>query len=97
MSRLGERSEPQQRTATATAFANTTYAFYLANDTSGTNIPALGAYGYANGVAWAVLDHTADGVVSEFAVIPEPDTYAMLFSGFGLLFAFRRVRRRFGA
>ena len=39
-------------TATATAFANTTYAFYLANDTSGTNIPALGAYGYANGVAW---------------------------------------------
>ena len=44
-----------------------------------------------------MLDHTTDVGVSEFAVIPEPGTYAMLFSGFGLLFAFRRVRRRFGA
>jgi hypothetical protein len=74
-------------------FANESYATYLAT-TAGGDTPALGAYGYNNGVAWAVLDHTTDGTISEFAVIPEPSSYAMIFSGFGMLIAFRRLRRR---
>ena len=80
-----------------TLFANESYAQYVAG-TSGGDTPALGAYGYSNGAAWAVLDH--DGIsgpasVSEFAVmIPEPGTYAMIFSGFGMLIGLHRLRRR---
>ena len=75
-------------------YANKSYAAYLAG-TQGGDTPALGAYGYTTGVAWAVLDHTAvSDPISEFAVIPEPGTYAMLFSGFGMLIGLRRLRRR---
>jgi autotransporter-associated beta strand protein len=35
-----------------------------------------------------------NGNVMEFEVIPEPSTYAMIFSGFGMLFGFQKVRRR---
>jgi hypothetical protein len=72
------------------------YLTYL-DTTSGSDSPALGTYGYdsTNHVAWAVLNHTATGGgLAEFAVIPEPGTYAMIFSGFGLLAGLRRVRRR---
>ena len=77
-------------------FFNGSYAQYLISLGGPNSPPVLGAYGYAGGVAWAVLDHTYfdDAPVSEFAVIPEPDTYAMIFSGFGMLVAFRRLRRR---
>jgi len=62
----------------------------------------LGAYGYYNGVAWAVLDHTgiSDGSggfqngTNEFAVIPEPSTWGMILSGFGMLIGIQRLRRR---
>ncbi|HWB58334.1 MAG TPA: PEP-CTERM sorting domain-containing protein, partial [Chthoniobacteraceae bacterium] len=77
-----------------TLFANESYATYLAG-TAGGDTPALGAYGYSNGVAWAVLDHTSlQDPIAEFAVIPEPGTYAMIFSGFGMLIGFQRLRRR---
>jgi hypothetical protein len=51
----------------------------------------LGAYGYdtSTNTAWAVLDHNSD-----FEVIPEPSTYAMIFSGFGMLCVWHRSRRR---
>ena len=56
----------------------------------------LGAYGYVynsgdptQDIVWAVLDHNSD-----FESIPEPGTYAMIFSGFGMLIGFRRLRRR---
>jgi len=50
----------------------------------------LGAFGYdpTTDTAWAVLDHNSD-----FEVIPEPGTYAMIFSGFGMLIGFQRIRR----
>jgi autotransporter-associated beta strand protein len=75
--------------------ANTDYQTYVANNPSLTLAQQLGAYGYTDGVAWAVLDQ--DGVndpLSEFAVIPEPGTYALIFSGFTLLLGFRKLRRR---
>jgi len=77
------------------------YALYLSTPTGSgggeglTLQQQLGAYGYSGGLAWAVLDHTSVlDPVSEFAVIPEPGTYALIFSGFGMLLAFRRLRRR---
>lgn len=49
----------------------------------------LGAHGVdtANGAVWAVIDHN-----SEFAVIPEPCTAALLAFGAGLAFSRRRKR-----
>jgi hypothetical protein len=79
-------------TQTGDQLLNESYSAYLS---SNGGVPTLGAYGYSGGVAWAVLDHDATGTgISEFAVIPEPGTYAMIFSGFGMLIAFRRLRRR---
>ena len=75
--------------------ANETYAQYVMANPSLTFAQQLGAYGYSGDVAWAVLDQ--DGVndpLSEFAVIPEPGTYGLIFSGFGMLIGFRRLRRR---
>ena len=81
-------------TQTEALYANKSYATYLAGTTGG-NTPALGAYGYFNGFAWAVLDHTSiSDPVSEFAVVPEPGACAMIFAGFGMLFGFRKLRRR---
>ena len=79
----------------ASAF-NESYETYLFNNGG---VPTLGDYGYFGGIAWAVLDHTQTGSgISEFAVtavpVPEPGTYAMIFSGFGMLIGFRRLRRR---
>ena len=70
------------------------YASYLAANSFTTSTPLsseLGAYGYdsTDGVAWAVLNYDSD-----VEVIPEPGTYAMIFSGFGMLIGFRRLRRR---
>jgi len=77
------------------------YALYLSTPTGSgggqglTLAQQLGAYGYSGGLAWAVIDHTANGSgVAEFAVIPEPGTCALVLSGFALLLAFRRGRRR---
>ena len=63
----------------------------------------VGTYGYdsVNHVAWAVLNHTGysdgSGIVAgtnEFAVIPEPGTWGMILSGFGMLIGIQRLRRR---
>ena len=76
-------------------FANLSYAQWLAQGTNSslTLAQQQGAYGYyfdgTQYQAWAVLDHNSD-----FEVIPEPSTYAMIFSGFGMLIGFQRVRRR---
>jgi len=50
----------------------------------------LGAFGFdsADDVAWVVVDHN-----SEFTVIPEPGSYAMVLGGFGILIVFQRMRR----
>jgi len=80
---------------------NESYADYLASS-PGSLSQQLGAYGYYNGVAWAVLDHTgiSDGAggfqngTNEFAVIPEPGTWGMILSGFGMLIGIQRLRKR---
>jgi hypothetical protein len=74
------------------AYFNGSYAAYLAGPGSGLSLlQQLGAYGYdsTNSVAWAVLNYDND-----VEVIPEPGTYALIFSGFGLLIGFRRLQRR---
>lgn len=73
------------------------FSAYLLNDAPG-GVPKLGDYGYFDGVAWAVIDHTATGDNNaEFAVVatavPEPGTYALLLGGFGVLAAFKSRRR----
>jgi len=47
----------------------------------------IGAYGVdaTNNTVWAVIDHNSD-----FAVVPEPGTYALLALGGTVLFVFRR-------
>ena len=57
---------------------------------NGTNL-ALGAFGYdsTTQTAWAVVDHTGD-----FAVVPEPATWAMFVGGIGMLGFIQRLRRR---
>jgi len=80
---------------------NESYADYLASS-PGSLGQQLGAYGYYNGVAWAVLDHTgiSDGSggfqngTNEFAVIPEPSTWGMILGGFGMLIGIQRLRKR---
>ena len=69
-----------------------TYAQWAGNNPGlATLQQQLGAYGYDpnTGVAWAVLNFDSDT-----QVIPEPGTYAMIFSGFGMLIGFRKLRRR---
>lgn len=53
----------------------------------------LGAFGFdsSTDTTWAVLDHN-----SEFAVIPEPQTWSMLLCGIGFLAGWRKFRRRVG-
>jgi hypothetical protein len=67
------------------------YAAYLAANPGLALQDQVGAYGYdsTNGVVWAVLDYDSD-----VEAIPEPGTYAFIFSGFGLLIGFRRLQRR---
>ena len=70
------------------------YAAYLAANGFTLATPLtqeLGAYGYdaADGTVWAVLNYDSD-----VEVIPEPGTYALVFSGFGVLIGFRKLRRR---
>ena len=57
----------------------------------------LGYYGYndTTKTAWAVLDHAAAG--AEFAVVPEPSTWAMMVGGLGVLGFVQRLRRRSNA
>jgi hypothetical protein len=54
----------------------------------------LGYYGYdaATHTAWAVLDNNA--VSTEYAVIPEPSTWAMFVAGLGMLAFGQRIRRK---
>ena len=81
---------------------NESYADYLASNSGLSLSQQLGAFGYYNGEAWAVLDHTgiSDGTGSiiegtnEFAVIPEPSTWAMILSGLGTLVGIQRLRKR---
>jgi autotransporter-associated beta strand protein len=51
----------------------------------------LGNYGYdsTKHTAWAVIDHN-----SEFVVVPEPSTWAMVVGGIGMLAFGQRLRRR---
>jgi hypothetical protein len=86
-------------------YMNESYADYLAglSPTDQTTLAnQLGAYGFYDGVAWAVLDHTgfSDATntlvagTNEFAVIPEPSTWGMVVSGFGLLIGIQKLRKR---
>ncbi len=63
---------------------------YAASGASATS-DYLGSWGYdtTNDTVWAVLDHN-----SEFAVIPEPSTWAMLAAGLSVMMIAGRKRRR---
>jgi len=52
----------------------------------------LGDFGFdsSTDTVWAVVDHN-----SEFAVIPEPSTYAMIFGGIAMLVVYKRPHRSF--
>ena len=70
------------------------YADYLATlspEDQANLVAQLGAFGFDAGAhtAWAVLDHNSD-----FAVIPEPGTWGMILSGFGMLIGIQRFRKR---
>ena len=58
------------------------------------SIKTLGAFGYdpVKNQAWAVLDHNG-----QYAVIPEPGTWAMFVGGLGVLGFAQRLRRRSNA
>jgi fibronectin-binding autotransporter adhesin len=71
-------------------FYGSTYAAFVAGNggsfNSGTMLGAYGNDGAGN--AWAVLNHNSD-----FTIIPEPSTYAMLLGGLGMLVWLRRSTR----
>ena len=79
---------------------NESYADYLASS-PGALGNQLGAFGYYDGVAWAVLDHiglsngsSINAGTNECAVIPEPGTWGMILGGFGMLIGIQKLRRR---
>lgn len=69
----------------------TSFAAFLANNGGSFNAATmLGAYGVdtTTGSAWAVLNHNSD-----FAVVPEPTTWALLAAGLTFVVVMRRRRR----
>jgi len=72
-------------------YSNTSYQSFLSSNGGWNASNMLGAYGFdaASNQVWAVIDHN-----SEFGVVPEPSTYALLIlGGLAAVIAVRRKQR----